>query len=104
MTDTVDDLFRALAQPTRRRVLFALQRRADNEESPLDTLDALYDSDPDSRQHVRLLHIDLPFLETVDLIEWNEGDTVVTPGSQFDAIRPLLRVIVAELSRASESG
>ncbi|WP_458188632.1 DUF7344 domain-containing protein [Haladaptatus sp. NG-WS-4] len=91
---SLDTVLDALANPYRRRLLFALL-----ENNPQDGLDVqrpaeVTESDVDMEQlEIRILHSHLPMLDDAGLIEWNRDTNDVVRGPQFAEIRPFLRSI-----------
>lgn len=89
MEDLQDDLFEALANEQRRRLLFELSNGAQslNVDSPPDGVE-------DSRTAViKRHHVHLPRLEASGYIEWNRVTNTVEAGPRFDAIEPLLQLL-----------
>jgi hypothetical protein len=95
-SDRVSDLFRALSNEHRRQVLFALQdcdpgkMLSVPEDLPFEAVD------PDSLR-TQLYHVHLPYLAERDLVKWERETGRVGRGPDFDAARPILESIRAEL-------
>ena len=90
MADIRNDLFDALADEQRRRILFSLleRERSIEFESPSASLE---DRRPAA---VERRHVHLPKLEDYGFIEWSPNGNTVEAGPRFEAIRPTLRLLV----------
>lgn len=102
MTATLDDAFKALADPERRQLLLAL---ADQHPQSVRSLDYLDDSPSEpmkNEEHRQLLmqHGHLPMLEAAGFIEWHENGRELTRGPNFDVLRPLIEYLDEETDRA----
>lgn len=94
MAPTLDDAFRALAHPDRRRLLTSL---AEHNPQADDTLhvpeDAPIENTQREQRRIQLYHTHLPKLEDAGLIRWDRDAHQVTEGPQFDDIRPILKLL-----------
>jgi len=92
MSQSVDDLFTALADRYRRRLLMILLER--DQKAELDIPEAIMTrGDEGGTLHAKLVHSHLPKLEEFGFIEWDREADVVTRGPRFDDCRPYLRAI-----------
>lgn len=106
-----DEMFEALANVRRRRLLVGLlyhdpqpvpeltgedRKLLGANESLLDELlDRPRGSTSDDTALVQLYHVHLPMLAENGFIEWQRDAHVVTKGPQFDDLEPLLRLLDA---------
>lgn len=93
MDPYADDVFDALADNHRRRLLFALL-----ETNSLNGTTGYLDSPPDGRRfeertRSRQQHVHLPKLDDYGFIEWAPVDNDVRRGSRFSEIRPVLELL-----------
>lgn len=91
----MDELFRALANAQRRRLLVALL----DHNPQRDTVDVPEDVEEskvmvETRQ-AEFFHTHLPSLEDSGFIRWNRESHEVVKGPRFDEIRPVLELIEA---------
>ncbi|WP_436347420.1 hypothetical protein [Natronorubrum sp. FCH18a] len=89
MAAIYDNLFNALANPERRRILFDLAKQPEsvNIDSPPD---ALADGgDAAIERH----HVHLPALAEHGFIDWYPSANAIEAGPRFDEIRPILTVL-----------
>lgn len=101
MTPSLDDAFRALVHPERRRLLLAL---ADHNPRPDHSFDCVDDVRFDSSENMediqlRMHHLHLPMLEAAGFIERLDEDREITIGRNFAEIRPLLQFVEQETDR-----
>ena len=85
-----DDLFDALADSQRRRILVELL-----DHNPQDASVVPETKTTTERERDLLMshHVHLPKLDDYGFIEWDRSDGVVTRGPRFDEIRPVLESI-----------
>ncbi|MBZ6495495.1 DUF7344 domain-containing protein [Natrinema longum] len=90
MNQIYDELFEALANERRRRILFELVDQNSQSEAPVH-IDAPPDR-TDTRQAVdiELYHVHLPKLDDYGFVDWNRNTSAVEPGERFADIRPVL--------------
>lgn len=102
MTSPLDDAFRALAHPERRRLLRALADHNPQSDQSFDYSDTDSTESRETKEniHMRIHHNRLPMLEAAGFIERNTHDREITKGPNFEVIRPLLHVIDDETNRA----
>lgn len=87
MSSTLDEVFRALADQERRRLLLAVfEQNASSFDYPDDVFPA---HDVGEEVHVRMNHVHLPLLDQAGLIEWDREDEQIAKGPTFDDVRPL---------------
>lgn len=89
----IDDVFNALTNRYRRRLLVALLQH--NPQSDALTLpdDALASDEPSEELEIEFYHVHLPKLEEQGFIEWERGTHTVSTGAAFEGIRPLLELM-----------
>lgn len=86
-----DEIYRALSNPTRRRVLRALRYHDYPIEAPsLGAAEAALHSEGAQNQERELFHIHLPKLDEANLIEWDREREVIEKGLRFEDALPLL--------------
>jgi len=91
-TPHVDDAFRALSNPFRRRLLLALLDQKPHDKIIVPGEIDLSETDP-HRLETALFHNHLPMLADLGVIEWEQDSHMVSKGSNFEAIQPLLELI-----------
>lgn len=94
-SDAVDDQLDALADPERRRLLFALLDAQPDE----DVLGRLADGarpgrDLDYRTAMR--HFHLPKLDDLGFVDWDRERGAVERGPEFDRLRPFLELLASD--------
>lgn len=90
MSQIHDELFDALANEQRRRILFDLVARYPTEEPPV-YIDAPPDAFGDrSAADVERYHVHLPKLDEHGFIDWNRDTNTVEPGDRFADVRPIV--------------
>lgn len=101
MTPPLDDAFRALVYPERRRLLFALADHHPGTHTSFDCIDDVpFHSGEDIEGiHTRMHHMHLPMLEAAGFIERHDDNRKISIGRNFDMIRPLLQFIDQETAR-----
>ena len=78
----MDELFTALADRQRRQILATLEER-DSRTDHLTVGDVGSES-AELDKSVELLHVHLPMLDDVGIVEWDREASVVSPGTRFD--------------------
>ena len=89
-TPTLNDVFRCLSHPTRRKILLVLVEDDAREFTPPELTSSGSATD---EFDVQLYQRHLPLLDAMELIEWDVTRGTVTPGTQFDAVEPLLELL-----------
>lgn len=90
MSQLNDELFDALANEHRRRILFDLVDETRHRELPV-AIDATQEtSDDRPAADIELSHVHLPKLDDYDFVDWNPGTDSVETGSRFSDVRPIL--------------
>ena len=86
---TTDELFDALANEQRRRILFSLRDGPPpiSLDSPPDEIDDPQDVIVEQR------HTHLPKLADYGFVRWEPGTNTVERGSQFEEIKPVLELL-----------
>ena len=89
MGEIQDNLFEALSDEHRRRILFSLVEREGsvNIDSPPDGLDDRYQARIERR------HVHLPKLADYGFIEWHRRTDTVEAGPKFAEVEPILRLL-----------
>ncbi|MDF9744826.1 DUF7344 domain-containing protein [Natrinema salsiterrestre] len=90
MSQPNNDLFDALANEHRRRILFDLVDESRRGESPV-----AIDVSPGAGASraaagIELVHVHLPKLDDYGLIDWTPGTDTVETGPRFSDVRPIL--------------
>lgn len=82
---SADDLYRALARQHRRQVLFSLleRERLEMSEGEFDR-DALW---------LQMMHSHLPILDEMNFVEWQQDRGLVSRGSDFHKVEPVLKTL-----------
>ena len=89
---TSKDAFDLLKSAYRRRLLVTLLDH--NPEDETDIPEDLTTSDEELEAMLReMTHIHLPKLESLDVVEWDREENVVTRGPTFEELRPLLELV-----------
>lgn len=90
MSQLNDELFDALANEHRRRILFDLVDESRHGELPV-AIDASQEtSDDRAAAGIELSHVHLPKLDDYGLIDWSPGTDTVETGPHFSDVRPIL--------------
>lgn len=94
MTSPIDDAFKALANPERRRLLMALADHNPQSDQTFNYPDDVPTEPWENEENilVRTHHNHLPMLEDGGFIEWHKDEQEITKGPNFDMVRPLLAV------------
>lgn len=87
----MDEIFLALADRTRRDLLFRLATLPPAESVALDEL--VSDRDRPAQARVQLLHVHLPKLEDLGLVAWERDRDEVRRGPDFHEVRPVLDLL-----------
>lgn len=86
----VADVFEALADEQRRRLLVALMERNPRSAKPDPPDEAIVDDDQLRRLRLDLHHHHLPKLVDLGFVDWDQTTDEVTKGPRFDELRPHL--------------
>lgn len=84
-----DDLFRALANPDRRRLLHALKERDQADEISVPEVVRGGEREVDVLRRA-FHHNHLPMLESLEVITWDREENTVGKGPEFGDVRPAL--------------
>jgi hypothetical protein len=87
-----DDMVDAVAHIQRRKLLIALLEHNPQDDTPIIVADSKDDADALERL-VSMQHVHLPKLVDYGFIEWDKDSHEVVKGPNFDAIKPLLRLL-----------
>lgn len=97
METTRDDVFDALSDRHRRRLLLALRAESDSNDPKMD-IDGLVEAvatgggtDP---VRIQLFHIHLPKLADSGYIRWDSNAGTITTGPRWDSLESVLDVLV----------
>ena len=86
-------MFRALANKPRRRLLVELIEHDPQDGLPIP--EAVHRGEKELELlHEEIIHIHLPMLDTMGLIQWDSSVHEVSRGPQFEKITPLLRLLL----------
>lgn len=89
---TAEEAFDLLRPPYRRRLLMSLLEHNPEDEATIP--DDLTTNDEElENMLIDMTHIHLPKLESLEVIEWDRDENVVTRGPAFEELRPLLELI-----------
>lgn len=88
-----DTVLRALAEPTRRRLLFDLMEANPRPDIPLSSGDRQFTPEEKKRQQIALNHKHLPMLESNGFINWDTEAGEVTKGRNFEDLEPVLSLL-----------
>lgn len=90
---SASDVFEALANEYRRRLLFALDDEAPLRGEALDPLELLDGfGDPDTT-HIELVHVHLPKLSERGFIDWNRETDEITTGAEWGEVEPVIGLL-----------
>lgn len=89
----LDLLVMDLSDPTRRSILMRLagQDPRDGDESAIDDLDA--EDDRVELLEAEVTYHHLPQLDRAGILEWDRDSGTITPGPNFERVRPLIDLI-----------
>lgn len=87
------ELFALLSHPHRRRIFTELNESTSRHETEVE-LEALSDATELEDETVNLIHNHLPRLAEAGFVEWDPERQVVTHGSRFHEIAPLISLMV----------
>ena len=90
-----DHIFEALADETRRQLLFALLEH--NPQSDSDVYGLPWEVSGSGEAVIERHHVHLPKLEDYGFIEWNREEKIVEKGPEYEAIEPYLETMVGEI-------
>ena len=101
---TVDDVFDALRNPYRRRILIELSDHGAHTGDVV-SLDEIATDDEDLTDlRTQLHHCHLPKLATNGYIEWNPDAGRIRQGTNFEEITPFLAVVLEHEDELSAEG
>lgn len=90
---TLDDVFSALSNTPRRRVLSTLADRDPRNTAEFQSAElAIHDEEREAAR-VMLHHTHLPKLERAGFIDWDRGSDTITRGPNFEDIHPVIRLL-----------
>lgn len=90
---TLDQQFKALSHPTRRRILLTLDEHNPRDEEEFEST-AFRTADQELAPLTQpLYHKHLPHLADAGFIEWDRDTNTITRGPRFEDIEPLLELI-----------
>lgn len=89
----LDEVFRTLSHPVRRRILVAIKEDNPRDREEFETVEYRPAGATDETSSVELHHVHLPRLDAADFIDWNRRTGEVTRGEHFEDIRPLLELM-----------
>lgn len=92
-TPTLDDVLRCLSHPTRRKILLVLVEDGGHGTREFTPPELTSSGSTTDEFDVQLYQRHLPLLDAMELIEWDVTRGTVTPGPQFDAVEPLLKLL-----------
>jgi len=94
MSTLLDNVFKALANRHRRRLLVTLAERDPDSHLKVSQATRLAEEDQgQNRIEQELQHTHLPMLDEMELIDWDREEETVSPGPRFYDIRPFIRVL-----------
>lgn len=92
--DVLGELLDVLSHPHRRRILTRLEARNPRDEDEFDLEELTGDEGLDD-ETLSLVHNHLPKLADSGFIDWDRAEQVVTRGSRFHEIEPLIELMNA---------
>lgn len=93
MPSLLDDAFRAMADPTRRRILVALAEQNPQNAATLHPVDLSLTDAETRKLTTEMYHSHLPWLEEAGLVTWDRDTHELEKGPNFDEIRPILTLL-----------
>lgn len=90
----LDDVFDALEDPYRRRVLLALFERGSREGEVVRPPELASDDEDLTELRTVLYHCHLPKLDANGYIEWNPDTGRIRRGANFEELEPFLAVVL----------
>jgi predicted transcriptional regulator len=87
-----DDFVDAIANVQRRKLLLALvEADAGYNDEPAVSVDEFVAWD--TQRQIQMQHSNLPKLASYGLITWNRNENMVTPGPNFEEVKPTLELL-----------
>lgn len=95
MTLHLDKILRLLANEQRRRIVSeVLERSTEADGGVAFPPSAPASESDDEYAELELYHVHLPKLADADVVDWDRENREVTPGSKFEAVRPVLEAVL----------
>lgn len=85
--DSFRDIFDALRDPLRRRILSELAIRTSSPDEAIELHDVVGDESDSAHLRVELHHVHLPRLDEAGFITWDSETNTITRGPRFEEIR-----------------
>lgn len=92
-TTTLDTLLRVLSDPARRRILSKIREHDPRNRVEFTPEEFITPDDYRGHLRVELYHVHLPKLASEEFIDWNQETETITPGPNFEDIRPVLTLL-----------
>lgn len=89
----LDQVFSALAHPTRRRILTAIMDDNPRRQEAFEAVEFRSDDATRETIEIELRHSHLPHLDEAGFVDWRRRTGEVTRGEAFEEIRPLLELM-----------
>lgn len=98
MTDSLSatKAFEALSDQYRRQLLLALAEAGSQDETglePAELIDTGGASAEPAAEYIEAVHVHLPKLDSIAVIDWNRENDQVSKGESWDEIVPLLQLL-----------
>ena len=95
-----NELFEQLSHPTRRYILLELAVADPGEAFSLE--DSTTEIDPAGQNRIELWHQHLPKLSNAGYVEWDKQTETLVRGPRFDAVAPILKLLIEHGDRLSD--
>ncbi|SDE70917.1 DUF7344 domain-containing protein [Halorientalis regularis] len=92
--DTWERLLTAISDPYRRQLLVALLDHNPQDDTDLDPLDVVAETERESTVlESELVHTHLPKLDTMEIVEWDRDTGEISTGPEWNQVAPILELI-----------
>ncbi len=92
--NTWERLFEAISDPYRRQLLVALLDHNPQDDTDLDPLDIVAETDRESSVlESELVHNHLPKLDAMEIVDWDRDTGEISTGPEWEQVAPILELI-----------